>query len=297
MKLDVAKLRPVGISDRAFFQEVLLQKPTRSCECAFANLFLWQQPYQEEFTVIDNMILVVERRSGTLHFPIGKYPEPKVLAEICDAFADARIGSGVIYDVPEDYPSAPQFFTESSEEGEFDYIYDLRKLSEMNGSLLRKKRNLVRQFERNYPDAEFKAVTGENLPEVLALADELNGHLPQADFLKEEKQAMEMMSGNFRELGMGGLILYAGGRPAGFSIYSAITADTADIHFEKADHTVKGAPQMLTVQTARELLKHSFVYMNREQDMGEPGLRQAKRSLGPSGMVRRRTYRRYGKQI
>ena len=294
MEFDVKQLRPVGISDRAFFQAKLAIKESRSCECAFANLVLWQEPYQEEFVVVDGRIAVIERKTGVLHFPIGEYFAPQELAELCDAFRSAGPGNGTIYDVPEDYPAAAEWFDESANEGEFDYLYDLKHLAEMNGPLLRKKRNLVRQFERAYPDYRLEAVTRDNLDITLNLATELNRRLHHVDFLDEEEIAMNLVHRDFDALGMGGVLLYAAGSPAGFSLYSRINRDTADIHFEKADHTVKGAPQMLTAKLAEHLLTQSFLYMNREQDMDEPGLRQAKRSLDPCCMVKRQSFRRRG---
>ncbi len=283
MESDEIKFRPVGIAHRAFFEKKLAIKNSRSCECAFANLVLYQKPYSEEFAEIDGRIVVIEQANGVMHFPIGEYFAPEKLAEICRKVAPA----GVIYDVPEDYP-ASDFFTDSTDEGESDYLYDLKQLSALEGALLRKKRNLVRQFERKNPDYKVEKVTAENIDTVIALAEMLNSRLVQADFLTDEKEAMETMRENFAPLNMGGIILCAGNRPAGFSVYSRINSDTADIHFEKADHTVKGAPQILTVKMAEYLLEKGFIFMNREQDMNEPGLRQAKRSLAPCTMIKRR---------
>ena len=115
----------------------------------------------------------------------------------------------------------------------------------------------------------------------------LNQKLQACTFLEEEDVALAAVREYFPALEMGGLLLFAGGQPVGFSLYSRITADTWDIHFEKADHTIKGAPQALTAELAKRLLARGGRLMNREQDMGEPGLRQAKRSLDPCGFVRR----------
>ena len=107
-----------------------------------------------------------------------------------------------------------------------------------------------------------------------------------------------MESKNVKMLAIVALLVAIGGLTMG---YAALTqtlnistsatvqsqATTWDIHFEKADHTIKGAPQALTAELAKRLLARGGRLMNREQDMGEPGLRQAKRSLDPCGFVRR----------
>ena len=60
-----------------------------------------------------------------------------------------------------------------------------------------------------------------------------------------------------------------------------------DVLFEKSDKTEKGAAQMLVKLETEFLIKQNALYMNREQDLGEPNLRQAKKSLDPSRMYKR----------
>jgi len=54
----------------------------------------------------------------------------------------------------------------------------------------------------------------------------------------------------------------------------------ADIHFEKFDPEVKGIGQVINWETAKALAG-TYKYVNREQDLGIEGLRQAKRSYSP----------------
>ncbi len=285
-------LRPVACGDRVLFQKALAGRETSSCECAFANLVLWQKPYDEVFFEHAGRLVVVERATRLMHFPIGPYFAPWDLAALAKELQQCGLCDGGIYDVPEEYwteqnADCSKVFDMQIDEGAFDYLYDLEQLATLTGPLLRKKRNLVRQFERNTPDAVFAEIGPENLDTALELARALNRKLHACAFLEEEDAALEAVRAHFSALEMGGLLLFAGGKPVGFSLYSRLNADTWDIHFEKADHTVKGAPQALTAELAKRLLTRGGRLMNREQDMGEPGLRQAKRSLDPCGFVRR----------
>jgi len=81
-----------------------------------------------------------------------------------------------------------------------------------------------------------------------------------------------------------GLKLYANGKLCAFSIYSPQTADMALIHSEKCDPVIKGAGQVINQETAKILIK-DFKYINREQDMGLAGIKQAKRSYQPVKML------------
>ncbi len=292
MKIDLTSLRPVAVGDRKLFEEKLSLQPTQSCECSFANLVMYQKPYGIEFVQLGNRLVVYERVNRTIHYPIGEWTAPEELHEISAAFMDAGLSDGAIYDVPEEFldrhPDCDRFFELEFDEGAIDYLYSVEKIATFTGPKLRKKHNLVKQFQTNWPYAEVRKVTKEELPAVAKLAADLNSRLEPCEFLEEEAVAMQCAWDHFDELGLGGVILYAEpGYPAGFSVYSLLgKSNTVDIHFEKADHTVKGAPQTLTWQLAIAL-RNKAKFMNREQDMNEESLRHAKRSLDPERFFKR----------
>ncbi len=292
MKINLSALRPVEITDRNLFESRLAALGSQSCECSFANLFMYQQPYGIEFVEVGKRIVVYERHQRAIHYPIGPWTGPEELREISLAFSEAGLTDGGIYDVPEEFldkhPDCDRFFELEFDEGAIDYLYSIEKIATFSGPKLRKKHNLVKQFQTNWPYAMVRRITGEELPTVAKLATDLNSRLEPCEFLEEEALAMDRAWKNFDTLELGGIILYAEpGYPAGFSVYSNLTgADTVDVHFEKADHTVKGVPQTLTWQLAIAL-RGKAKFMNREQDMNEESLRHAKRSLDPERFFKR----------
>ena len=66
-----------------------------------------------------------------------------------------------------------------------------------------------------------------------------------------------------------------------------LTADTFDVHFEKAYGELQGAYAMINREFARWVREHhpNVRYLNREDDMGVEGLRKAKESYYPDLMV------------
>ena len=290
MEWDLSGLRPIVPDDRARLNELAAIQALPDCECAFANLLLWRDVYGERVLWANDRVTVVEEATGTVHFPIGAYLPPSELRGLAAAAAKAGFKPG-FYSAPEAYltafPEVSAYFEPVFDEDAFDYLYSLADLAAMTGPKLRKKRNLVRQFERNFPDFAAEPVTRANLAETVALAAALNARLEAAPFLAEENAAMAAMETCFEAAELGGVLLRAAGRPVGFSIFSPLPEGVWDIHFEKADHEVKGAPQMLVLKVAEALLARGGRLMNREQDMGEPGLRRAKHSLDPSAMYRR----------
>ena len=262
MKIDFSTLRPVTLADRKLFDEKLAIGASQSCECSFPNLFMYQEPYGLEFVEAGDRLVVYERKARTIHYPIGRWTEPEDLK--CD-----------------------DYFELEFDEGAIDYLYSVEKIATFTGPKLRKKHNLVKQFQTNWPYAEVRRITKEEIPVVAKLAADLNSRLEPCEFLEEEALAMNRAWNNFDELGLGGIILYAEpDYPAGFSVYSLLPSDTVDVHYEKADHAVKGAPQTLTWQLAIAL-RGKAKFMNREQDMNEESLRHAKRSLDPERFFKR----------
>ena len=58
------------------------------------------------------------------------------------------------------------------------------------------------------------------------------------------------------------------------------------VHFEKGIDSYKGIYQYINQSFAAALPKH-YVYINREQDLGDKGLRQAKMTYRPVDFVRK----------
>lgn len=291
MKIDFSTLRPVTLADRKLFDEKLAIGASQSCECSFPNLFMYQEPYGLEFVEAGDRLVVYERKARTIHYPIGRWTEPEDLKAINDAFLAEGLTDGGIYDVPEEFldrhPECDDYFELEFDEGAIDYLYSVEKIATFTGPKLRKKHNLVKQFQTNWPYAEVRRITKEEIPVVAKLAADLNSRLEPCEFLEEEALAMNRAWNNFDELGLGGIILYAEpDYPAGFSVYSLLPSDTVDVHYEKANHAVKGAPQTLTWQLAIAL-RGKAKFMNREQDMNEESLRHAKRSLDPERFFKR----------
>ncbi|MGE4300961.1 MAG: phosphatidylglycerol lysyltransferase domain-containing protein [Victivallaceae bacterium] len=278
-------LKPIELTDAAPFNRYLERMDSVSCEMSFANLFLWSPQSLTHF----------EARSGRLFaraeaededywfFPIGEFLPPAELA---------RLG-GVIYDVPPEYlelhPEISEYFRIETPSDAADYIYDLRKLAECSGPRLRKKRNLIRQFETAFPDRELRPLEPRDLPELAAFAaDSFASERQTSSLAKEVRMWPNVLAHLFAsELRLGSLQLRVNGRLAGFAIYSPLGRGCYDIHFEKVDHSLKGAPQFLVRELALALLELGGKLMNREQDLGLEGLRRAKESLDPLYLYRR----------
>jgi hypothetical protein len=94
--------------------------------------------------------------------------------------------------------------------------------------------------------------------------------------IKAIENALEM----WNQLPIEGIIICLDHKIAAYSIFSPQTADMATVHFEKFDPDKKGSAQIINWETAR-YLQDRYKWINREQDIGLEGLRQAKLSYAP----------------
>jgi hypothetical protein len=86
-----------------------------------------------------------------------------------------------------------------------------------------------------------------------------------------------------------GYVYYADGKPAAYCLGESVSKGKMfAVHFEKAVDSYKGIYQFMN-QAFAVALPRFFIYINREQDLGDEGLRQAKMTYRPSGFVKKYT--------
>lgn len=89
---------------------------------------------------------------------------------------------------------------------------------------------------------------------------------------------------NFELCNLFGAALIIDGKVQAFTIAEGLNVDTAVIHVEKANTEYRGIYQAINNMFCKEGLGN-FKYVNREQDVGDLGLRKAKLSYHPVKMI------------
>ena len=102
-----------------------------------------------------------------------------------------------------------------------------------------------------------------------------------------ERAAIDKAFRHYSALGMEGLALSDGQNIIGMTMGSRLTHDTFDVQFEKALDAYDGAYPAVNWHFARYLREKypDLQWLNREDDMGLEGLRQAKLSYYPDRLV------------
>ena len=166
----------------------------------------------------------------------------------------------------------------------FDYLYRAEKLSTLAGKKLAGQRNHKNFFLKNHTDWCFEEITDENLDEVQAFFDSFcSENHKDSEYFRHEVEAVHEVLQNRKTYGFMGGLIRAEGKICAFSFGERI-GDTLFVHIEKADRNLRGAYQMMVSEFVRRF-GGDAEFVNREEDVGDPGLRYAKESYHPHALL------------
>ena len=182
----------------------------------------------------------------------------------------------------ERYPEFVSQFSVRDERNYANYIYRAEDLALLRGRKYSKKRNLISQARSLY-SWKSHALTEEIADKCFAVLESIRTEEnPVMEGISErELGALETTLRNFRRLRQQGLLITVDGRPVAFSIFEAINSTTTTIHFERALRSYKGLYQVINQEAACVIEAQGFEFINREEDVGDAGLRAAKLSYYP----------------
>lgn len=281
------------LSQREEYNRYLQNCGERGCQYAFANLILWgrqQVAFRDGYLVLFSQFA----RNSVYPFPIGKGDIKPVLdAIIHDARARGivcRLTCLTAQDcmvLDELYPGKFQFHPDRDS---CDYVYKIEDLATLSGRKFQKKRNHLNKFRQNHPDCRILPLDDTTRGAAQAMverwyADRL-AQDPQADYHLEQR-AISRAFTYMEALGLEGLVLEENGQLLAVTMGSRLSENTFDIHFEKAREDVDGAYAAINQAFAAHLHQKypQLQFLNREDDMGIPGLRKAKLSYQPDHLV------------
>jgi hypothetical protein len=174
----------------------------------------------------------------------------------------------------------------------FDYLYLRDELAQLPGNRFHKKKNRINYFTVRHTH-DVQILSARHVCGCLQLLDEwarvaeVEGN---RSFGLEMDATVEALT-QADDLGLQGVVVTVEGVVRAFALGERLNGDTAVCHFEKADHFMEGLSQLVNREFCR-LLFAGCRYVNREQDLGEPGLRNAKLSYHPVELVKKFRVRR-----
>ncbi|MFO7686018.1 MAG: phosphatidylglycerol lysyltransferase domain-containing protein [Desulfobacterales bacterium] len=285
MPLDFA---PIHLEHQAQYLKALERCPQKSSDYSFPNLFGWADEYGLTWAWDDNLVWIRQTRPQTrLWAPIGPW-------EAIDwgAVFNRRCPSGTRFlRVPEalgrlwQQNLADRIVIEEDRD-HWDYLYDIAEMVALKGNRFHKKKNLLKQFINKY-DYRYETFGPAMIEPAMAMqADWCNWRdCESSEVLSAENRSVFKVLMHWNDLvGLTGGAIMVEDIIVAYTLAEKMTDESVVVHYEKGCPDYKGVYQAIN-QMFLASLPDSFKTVNREQDLGEEGLRQAKLSYNPSGFL------------
>jgi len=298
--MNLSSARQIEIEDKKLFDGYFEKFQPEISEFTFTNLFIWKNYYNFLFLESDNHLIVFSQDyfknwkksisnldDGTFFLtPIGPTPEKMIinLFEKFDNIEIHRVPKDVIEKVIRDPEYQVLNLDIHEDRMNWDYIYEIESLIDLPGNKFRQKRRWLNKFLEIY-NYEFNIISDGLIDKALELQLEWcdQNECQSNEDLIEEQKAIKTALENFNDLGIFGGIIGVDNKCVAYTLGEMINKDTV-IHIEKAHLEYEGSYQAINNLFLKEFGKN-VNYVNREQDLGIPGLRRAKEAYKPIRMV------------
>jgi hypothetical protein len=288
--LRLAGYKHLELTDKEVFTRHLRAGPPAISELTFSNLFMWRRHYQPHWREADGCLLVAACLEGNEPFglpPAGAGDRVRAAETLCRDLAQAgyphhlqRVGEELAQAL-----EATGRFSVAYDRDNSDYVYLASELAELPGRRFHRKKNHFNKFVKNYR-FEYRPLEAELTRQVLDMQENwcrLRECEEDPGLASEDRAIYEALS-NYQDLDYTGGVIVIDGKVEAFSLGEPLSPDTAVIHLEKGNPAFEGiyaAINKLFVMGAWG----KMTYINREQDLGLSGLRQAKESYLPHHLV------------
>jgi hypothetical protein len=261
----------------------------QGCENGFAGLYAWANANQTKIARYKGFFVSCFQDSNddcAFGFPVGEGDPRGIVQDVLDE-TERRGVPFRMWGLTEsecrrlDALFPARFRFEIVRE-DADYIYNYTDLAFLPGKKYHQKRNHIAKFkkERNWT---YEPLTANALGDCFAMVTqwEKSNEARDSDGLRRELDALERVFACYEQFGCIGGLLRVDGNVVAFTLGEALNENLFCTHFEKAFAAMPGAYQMINQTFAQESLA-GFSQINREEDIGDEGLRKAKLSYYPS---------------
>lgn len=269
----------LSLSMRPLLQPLLQQLPDGISEFTFANLYLFREAHQYKITKLPDGLIILKGRDNNIPFfmsPFGLPPQ-NLLQELFTSHLRMKCVSE-----KQAHKLEAMGFAVSEDRDNFDYLYHREDMARLSGRKFSKKRNHIKAFINNYSYMG-KPLIEEYLSDALSVLEKWRqGRDNPGDYAAAREALLKS-----EELQLCGGIYYVDGKPAAYSLGEELMrGESFVIHFEKAVSDYKGIWQFIN-QAFASILPDKYETINREQDLGDEGLRSAKMSYKPVDFVKK----------
>ena len=284
------EFQPLKLEHIELVRPYFLNNKSRICDCTIGGTFFWRDYFKTWFALEDGILyLKVKDLMGRVAFacPMG-CTDGKPIFNIIDYCEEKGYIPEFCMVPQENIGRLKELLPDSevyTDRSWYDYLYLSENIKNLAGRKYSGQRNHINKFSRLYPDWSFEEIHKDNLDRVRDFISSIveNEHKDSETLAEGNRKIFELLE-NYDIYNMLGGMLRVGDTIIGVS-FGEILGDTLFIHIEKSDRSYEGSYPVLVREFARKFAGEGIVYINREEDDGDEGLRTSKMSYHPEKLL------------
>ena len=280
----------ISLEKQELYHKYFSITPTQSADYTFMNLFGLKDIYMLEWAFTEDFVFIRQKYPKTIYWaPIGDWKNKFESLTQCIKDIDNIIR------IPKDlalYLENNNIKKVEENRDEWEYLYSYTELTTLAGGKFHKKKNLYNQFIKN--EYEFKYIDNEVIKDIYAF--ENNSTIIESKTYTEDPTLQmradadiymtKLLLDHWEKINyIKGGAIYIDNKIVAYTIADLSMRDTIVVHTEKADRNYKGSYQAINKIFLDNIKDEKFTLINREQDVGDLGLRKAKMSYNPIGFI------------
>ena len=283
------QFQKLTFEDKAFLEATFKEMQPQISELTFTNLYAWNEAEPVQLSRLNETVLLQRWRirdgKNVLFPPLTNEPISTALENLAKMAVKNHIEillCGI------DSTQAGQLssrYQVLSDRDNWDYVYLSSDLADLPGDRYHSKRNFVTRCLANHK-CEYVKLDTSAVNDCLQLQTEWCNlrQCGSEPSLEAENKAIKTIFERYAQLNSFGGAVYVDDKLEAFTLAEPLNKNTAVIHFEKANPQIVGLYQLINQWFCQNTLR-TFTFVNREQDLGIPGLRKAKLSYHPHHMI------------
>lgn len=279
-----------------YVRRILESSTYRTCDFSIGGIYMWIDYFDYSYCIINDTLFIKGVTEDDVTRPAFSVPIGRMeLEESVDTLSDYCALNNMVLQfsaVPERAVGTLQSMGATridTLDDWSDYLYSAEALATLSGKKLSKKRNHVNRFISDNPGYKFEPLTRQNLPAVKDFFEHTHLPLSKPALADVEREQVKHVLENLRAYPFEGAVLSTPGDGIVAFTIGEVLNDTLHVHIEKMNHEIAGAGEAVNKLFAEMMTaRHpEIIYINRQEDVGDPGLRYAKESYHPLTMLRK----------
>ena len=287
VKLDFT---PLSMERMEEYSELFALSKEKASDYSFINIWGWSEERRYEWAFGNGLcwLLLTSGVEPVYWAPVGDWDRADWLELMRGLFAPGTV-----------FERTPQALADiwvermgehvrlEEQRSEWEYLYSYKAMATLSGNKMHKKKNLLNQFVKLY-DYVYAPIC----PKCIGVIREMQHEwyewrgCEESPGLTAENIAIARVLDQWENLpGILGGSLSVGGKTIAYTVAEDLGNGVVVIHFEKGLDTYKGVYQAINQMFLANT--SGFEIVNREQDMGFQGIRQAKESYNPVGFLKK----------